>query len=409
MAVAGARPVSASLAAVLVAAVTVMMAIPGLVAALLLGIGRQANIPLGLAIVAFGLVGALIIARVPGNRIGWVCAAIGIAAQLGGFQELVYPLFTRGVSLEMLALGQVLADAAWFTFIYLMLVLLVSWFPTGRALGPAWAWAVRIGTAVWLLLVVLTPLQASVDVKWPGLGWLEVDNPIGVAGISDPQQAVGGASFAVLAVVSVIGLVSMIVRRIRSRGVERLQMKWLIYSIAAVIAWTVLGTIFADWLDANLARFEWLTDLAFGLLVAAIPVSIGVAITRYRLYEIDRIINRTAVYAIVVAGLGVVFAAGALWVPMVLPIDNSNLAVAASTLAVFFLFQPLRLRAQRFVDRRFNRRKYDAEQVASEFSKRIRDEVDLATVARGLRSVVSTTMEPRSVAIWIKGVGSEGQ
>jgi hypothetical protein len=142
-------------------------------------------------------------------------------------------------------------------------------------------------------------------------------------------------------------------------------------------------------------------DLIFGLLPTVLALGIAVAVTRYGLYEVDRLVNRTVVYAIVVALLAVVFAAGAVWLPTLLPGESSSVAVAASTLAVAALFNPLRRWVQRFVDRRFYRSRYDAQQVADAFAARLRDQVDPEEVAAEWVEVVRRTLQPASVAVWL--------
>jgi len=144
---------------------------------------------------------------------------------------------------------------------------------------------------------------------------------------------------------------------------------------------------------------------AGGLIYAAgdlaIGLAIGIAITRYRLYDIDRIINRTLVYGLVVTALAVVLIVGAVWIPTVLPTSNSNLAVAATTLVVFFLFQPLRRRAQRAVDRRFFRFRYDAQQVADNVAGQLRDVVAPQLVAEHLVDAVARSVQPATLSIWV--------
>jgi hypothetical protein len=182
-------------------------------------------------------------------------------------------------------------------------------------------------------------------------------------------------------------------------GVERQQLKWVLAAgIWFPLSLIVFGSIFDEGpLSDAVGVFG-----TFVITFNAMAVGVGIAVLRYRLYDIDRIINRTAVYAIVVGLLAVVFAAGAVWIPSLLPFEESNLAVAASTLAVFFLFNPLRQRTQRFVDRRFYRSRYDAQQVADEFSARLRDQVDPDQVAAEWVEVVQRTMQPATVAVWVR-------
>lgn len=192
------------------------------------------------------------------------------------------------------------------------------------------------------------------------------------------------------------GAVSLIVRYRRGGSIERQQIKWIIFAAMLLLPAIALSDAYQDTVG----------PLILGFAIMVFPIAITVAILKYRLYEIDRIVNRTVVYAIVVVLLGAVFALGAVWIPSRLPFEDNNLAVAASTLAVFFLFNPLRIRVQRFVDHRFYRSRYDAQQVADDFSARLRDQVDPEAVASEWVEVVQRTMQPASVAVWVREASS---
>jgi hypothetical protein len=184
--------------------------------------------------------------------------------------------------------------------------------------------------------------------------------------------------------------------------VERLQLKWLTYSFSLL-----LSTIFAEEgltrLFAEVPDWVWATQSAiFALAVLFIPISVGIAITRYHLYDVDRIVNRTITYAIVVGGLALIFAAGAVWLPQQLPTANNNLAVAASTLVVAALFNPLRRRVQRVVDRRFHRLPYDAEVIGSDLADRIRDETSPTGLGGSWLTATANALQPAQIAVWVK-------
>jgi hypothetical protein len=192
---------------------------------------------------------------------------------------------------------------------------------------------------------------------------------------------------------------SLVLRFRRSRGDERQQLKWLTYVLAVdVVMLPVLGRAAEQWAPL-------LGELVvFPVAMSLIPIAIGVAVLKYRLYDIDRVINRTLVYGLLTVLLGAVYAAGIFAVGRLLdPADGqSDLAVAASTLAVAALFQPARRRIQAVVDRHFNRRRYDAARTIEAFSRRLRDEVELDTLSAELLAVVDQTMQPTAVSLWLQ-------
>jgi MFS family permease len=210
---------------------------------------------------------------------------------------------------------------------------------------------------------------------WPvrGIGLLLVGGgpePVGVLGILYSL----GFWAALVAVVAAIA--SLVVRFRRARGAERQQLKWVVYAVVLVVGCVVLLAVAPNSIDPS----ELAVDVVFALLITLIPVAMGVAILRYRLYDIDRIINRTLVYGLLSAVLGLSYAGAVLLLGQLfggVTNDPPSWAVAAATLAMAALFQPARRRIQAVVDRRFNRRKYDAAKTVEAFSVRLRDEVDL--------------------------------
>jgi len=224
-------------------------------------------------------------------------------------------------------------------------------------------------------------------------------NPLGVEsaeGFLELLQAIAGVTTPFLAL-AVVG--SLVLRFRRSRGDERQQLKWLTYVVALdVVMLPALGPAAEQWAPL-------LGELVlFPVAVSMIPIAIGVAVLKYRLYDIDRVINRTLVYGLLTVLLGAVYAAGVFTVGRLLdPADGqSELAVAASTLAVAALFQPARRRIQAVVDRRFNRRKYDAAKTVEAFSVRLRDEVDLDPLSAELLAVVDQTIQPTRASLWLR-------
>jgi hypothetical protein len=271
------------------------------------------------------------------------------------------------------------------------LALLLMVFPTGRLPSRRWrpvAWAAG---AVFVLAALSSPLLPGSPAD--GLR----PNPIAIPALEGVLRLAYATANAVLFGVILAALVSLVVRFRRATGVERQQLKWFAYGTALLLLLPTAGAVGAR-----------LGDTAGNLLVAAIvsalPVTIGIAVLRYRLYDIDRLVNRTVVYGlltVLLAGVyaGLVFALSQLLNPAD---QQSALAVAASTLVVAALFQPARRRIQGLVDRRFNRRRYDAARTVAAFSARLRDQIELGTLSTELLAVVDQTVQPVQVSLWLR-------
>jgi hypothetical protein len=356
---------------------------------------RQAGfyLALTLAFTAFMVVGAVIVARRPANAIGWLFSAIGLLTATGtlALDYAQYAYVTRPGSLP----GAILAawyQWWWLPMFALILVFTPLLFPTGRLLSARWR-------PVAVLTAIATTAIAVGGALQPTLTLQNVDytvrNPIGLAGASD-LEALGNVLFDLLAVCAVAAVVSVVLRFRRSRGVERQQLKWFTY--AAVLA------ILLQAVPAPLGEGA-VYDVLFGLTIAFIPVASGIAILRYRLYDIDRLINRTLVYGLLTTILGLGYAGAVLILGEVfggVAGNPSTWVVAGATLAVAALFQPARRRIQAIVDRRFNRRKYDAARTVEAFSVRLRDEVDLDALTAELLAVVNQTIQPTRASLWLR-------
>jgi hypothetical protein len=346
-----------------------------------------------LAFTAFMVMGTLIVAHRPGNAIGWIFSTIALLAVTGALAEEYgrYAYLTRPGTLPGAILASWFSSWAWFPTIALALVFTVLLFPNGRLLSPRWrpvAWLAVADTAAITVLAALQPSLTMTEDR-------EVSNPIGVAAVGNPEQTrVGSALLGLLALLAVVASVSLIIRFLRSRGDERQQLKWFAFA-GALLPLTVLG----DLLPAAAG------NVFFALLVSFLPVAAGIAILRYRLYDIDRLINRTLVYGLLTVLLAGVYAGLVLGLGEAfggLGAEPPSWAVAAATLAVAALFQPARRRIQGMVDRRFNRRRYDAAKTIEGFRGRLREQLDLDTLSAELLGVVDQTMEPTRASLWLR-------
>jgi hypothetical protein len=352
------------------------------------------------AFTAFMVVGAVIVAHRPGNALGWVFAAIGLLSATGALAQeyAAYAYITRPGSLPGAVLAAWYHQQWWFPMLALVLVFTLLLFPTGRLLSARWrpvAVAAAVATAGTAVLTALQPTVDLQDSHYP------VRNPIGLAWVADPEASlVGTVLFALLFVCILAAVVSMVVRFRRARGVERQQLKWFTYAGVLLVLWMLVT-------DSLLQDVEVLASL-FGLAVALVPVSAGIAILRYRLYDIDRIINRTVVYGLLTAVLGLGYYGSVALLGQVLG-RRSSIVIAGATLLVAALFHPARRRIQHAVDRRFNRRRYDAARTVEAFSARLRDQIDLDTLSTELLAVVDQTMEPTRLSLWLRPSGIVAQ
>jgi hypothetical protein len=358
-----------------------------------------------LAFAAFMVVGAVIVAHRPGNAVGWIFSAIGLLTATGvlATEYAAYATRTRPGLSPGVVLAAWYTSWWWYPTLVLVLVFTPLVFPTGRLLSARWRPVSVVAAAVTAAVITLSALQLTLQDE----DHYPIRNPIGVAGVPDPEEGVlGTVLFGLLVVCAAAAVVSVVLRFRRAGGVERQQLKWFTYAATLL----VLFLLVTDYLLPPSGGVEVL----YGLVVALVPVAAGVAILRYRLYDIDRLINRTLVYGLLTALLGAVYATAVLVLGQLSGGVGGNppsWAVAGATLAVAALFQPARRRIQALVDRRFNRRKYDAAETIQAFSTRLRDEIDLDTLATELLAVVDQTMEPNRVSLWLRPSvhGSSGE
>jgi hypothetical protein len=351
------------------------------------------------AALAFATAGALIVTRRPGNAIGWLFAVIGVGSGLGAWvgQYTRYTLVTEPGSLPAGNLVGWLFFWAWIPFVALAIVFLPLLYPTGRLPSRRWRPVVGLAlTATALLTLSLAITPGPIDSSLP-----EVSNPYPIEGHDSLLAALSGLAVALMAASLAAAIAAQVTRYRQARGDERAQIKWFAYATVLLVA------SFAIPVAIGYPDFSGST-LPAGILLAiaypGLPVATGIAILRYRLWDIDWIINHTLVYAVL---SGLLLASYALSVITLQGIfraftgQRSELAIILSTLLVAVLFQPLRRRVQRFIDRRFYRRRYDAARTLATFGAHVRDEIDLPALTGALVSVVRETMQPTTITLWL--------
>jgi hypothetical protein len=345
---------------------------------------------------AFATVGALILSRRPSNVIGWLCWAIGLTVSLSDFGS-VSAARSIGTDPDRLFAGLVLYQLGQVMFLLPLLgllPLLVLLFPTGRLPSRRW-WPL-----VWAFAAGLVLFAASVLFKPGPLDHGLPFNPLGLESAKGLLQLAGTVSTLMFPMFVVLVLISLVLRFRRTRGDERQQLKWFMFAAALLVVFGGgLGGI------AERVRSPYVGPVLFVIVVSMIPVAIGVAVLRYRLYDIDRIINRTLVYGVLTGVLGLGYAAAVLVLGQLfggVGERTPSWAVAGATLAMAALFQPARRRIQQAVDRHFNRRKYDTAKTIQAFSIHLRDQIDLDTLSTELLEVIDQTMEPTRVSLWLR-------
>ena len=345
-------------------------------------------------VLTFSVVGAIVASRHPHNTIGWIFCTMGLVT---GLDHLArgYAEFWLASGWGPRSLGE---TAAWFatwawTVQTIALTFLLLLFPNGRLPSPRWrpvAWCAGLGISGFVVGYAL--------IAGPLGDFPQIVNPYGVD--SPVVRVVGIAAGSVIVGSMVASAISVIVRARRAGRVERQQIKWLAYGGALVVGTTLVGGVIAIW---NVTVSILIIDLAF----LGLPIFTGIAIARYRLYDIDLVINRTLVYGVLTSALAIVYFGGvtatqAIFRTLTGQEEQPQLAIVVSTLVIAALFNPLRRRIQSFIDRRFYRRRYDAAKTLEVFSAKLRDETDLDALSDDLVGVVRETMQPAHVSLWLR-------
>ena len=350
---------------------------------------------ISIVIFAFSTVGALVASRRPENSIGWLFCGGAFIWSLGEF-TLEYGVYTLVTAPGALPAG---AWAAWFGtwargigwFLIVMFLLLL--FPTGRLPSPRWRlvlWAAVGYVAFFTLVIWLSPVSQDFRLS-------SVRNPLGFD--LEIMDLLGGVLYLTLPLLLLASGAAVIVRFRRSRGEERQQIKWFAYAVAVMVILFTIGH------SLGLTQVVLVAPLVFAVPLTGLPIAAGIAILKYRLYEIDLIINRTLVYGTLTAILAALYFGAVVLLQrlfVALTGEESTLAVVASTLVIAALFNPLRRRIQGFIDRRFYRKKYDAARTLQAFSVKLRDETDLDALSDDLVGVVRETMQPAHVSLWLR-------
>jgi hypothetical protein len=355
----------------------------------------------GAAPVVFAIVAALIVSSQPRNTLGWVLMVpVGLYVVGGPITSYIERLAPSTPEPTVPILLMVWFNPwNWLLLIFPLLFILLL-FPNGQPPTPRWRWVGVVAIAWASLFVLLAALPQQINVATTTN--VVFDNPIGVLGKDTVARLVGVWIVGLLAL-TVACAVALFLRYRRANATEREQIKWLLYACAVFLVVYVVG--FARGLGDTPRFGAYIWNVFFGLSVIALPAAIGIAILRYRLYDIDVVINRTLVYAPLTATLIAVYVVGIVLLQRVfvlLTSQQSTLAVVASTLLIAALFSPMRYRIQAFIDRRFYRRKYDARKTLEAFSSKLREETDLEALNDDLVGVVRETMQPARVSLWLR-------
>jgi hypothetical protein len=376
----------------------VFVAVTGLVVAFAVGIQGVLDVEAVVLILlapAYAGLGLLMVVRQPGNRVAWLLFVVATwivssgatVVRLG--DESIPP--NPGSFWDFLAI--IWTNTGYFIGLIIPLFLFFYIFPTGRFLTRRWSWAGWVAGLIALVAVLAEGFTKTVGPD--EAGWTVV-NPIGFHN-GGLDEGVLGAIFGVgLIALGIGGIPAIIVRYRRADALVRIQIRWVVYALV-IMAGSFFITIFLGEIMP-----DWVGTVLFLLLLTAIPVSVTIAITRYQLYEIDRLFSRTVGYVLVVAMLGLVYAVGAIWLPTRLVGEQPPIFVAASTLAVAALFSPLRRVILERVDRRFNRAGYDSQRVMDEFVADLNKTADIDQLAKDSVEIISQTMQPASIGIWIR-------
>jgi hypothetical protein len=364
--------------------------------------GPISNLYIAVPLLAYPTVGAIVASRRPKNLVGWILCGIGLLFGIEAFAE-AYPYYALAAGSDWLPGGVYMAwfseELLWLPGLFLGSALLVLLFPNGRLLSRSWravVWLAVGGSAMTALLFATSPGRISP---------YRITNPFGrEAHLRSMLELLGDLGMATLLVCCVLAVISVFVRLQSAEGEERQQIKWFAYAAAVLLSTFFLGLPLVGVIAA--IGLGWAAPIPLVIGVLAIPAAVGVAMLRYRLYDIDVVINRTLVYGLLTLMLALVYFGGvtatqALFTVLTGQEEQPQLSIVISTLVIAALFTPLRRRIQSFIDRSFYRRKYDARKTLEAFSAKLRNDSDLDALSNDLVGVVRETMQPAHVSLWL--------
>ncbi len=351
--------------------------------------------------VVFGVVGALIVAHQPRNTIGWLLMMIALAWTLGEIPASYLPYALAASPEPSAALLVMLWFVGWSWWLLIgPLLLVLVLFPTGRPPSPRWRWVIVAVAALFSTFLLVVTFAETIEapeyhVRFP--------NPIGMI----PDRVLiffFNVPWTIMLLTTAAFCVAAVVVRYRCAAAqERAQLKWFLYACTVFLMIYALTAVLVN--IATDTTFDSWGAIVFDLALLTIPGSIGIAVLRYRLYDIDVIIRRTLVYGTLTAILALIYIGSIVILQRFLrPLvgSDSELATVASTLTIAALFQPLRRRMQQLIDRRFYRRKYDAAKTVQVFSARLRDETNLEALTTDMLGVVQETLQPQHLSVWLR-------
>jgi hypothetical protein len=370
-----------------------------------LGSGRPGVLSLIVLIAAYvvyAAVGSILVTKRPRNLIGWLLLGIGWT-----FAVAFLPITATGQQLQTLTASPLQEGIAWLTewsvsLTFALFAALAFLFPTGRLAEGRWRrLAILVLALIWGI-VVLSAFWPVLAVEPGGAGIVEIPNPIGILPrqILDLRLPSDAMASSILPLILLSSVAAIAGRYARAQDLERLQLRWLLAAFGSIAIGVPVGFAIMALVDPS-GEIAWIpASLAFMLP----PIAIGIAVLRYRLYEIDQIISRTIGWAVVTGIIATLFVGTVVGLQALLAdvTQSQTVPVAASTLIAFAVFQPLRRRVQSMVDHRFNRARYDADRTVDAFAERLRDEIDLASLNDDIAGVVDTALRPSAIGVWIR-------
>src|SRR5215211_3999198 len=356
---------------------------------------------IGVPFLAFPMVGALIASRRPNNPIGWICLTVGFLFLLLGVSEYysIYGVAKPGSVPFPIGVAW-LGNWLWMPAVGLFATYLFMLFPDGRLPSSRWRYLAWLSGALIVVLSLGFGLAPGPVASLPR----EIRNPFGLEGFPWLSDA-ANVGFPLLALCILASVVSLVLRYRRSRYEEREQIKWIAFAASVVGLLFLISLVISLMYGSRPPSWTRLLDTMTALSYTGVPIAVGFAVLKYRLYDIDVVINRTIVYSSLTVTLVTLYFGSIVALQRVFVIltgEKSTFAVVASTLVIAALFNPLRRRIQSFIDRRFYRRRYDAAKILETFSTKVRDETNLERLGEHLIGSVTEAMQPRHASLWLR-------